>query len=144
MVKYSIDHGQAIGQWFSHALGLCKSTHPLNGLSKLETRHSGPSLGLIHLEFNWSNIENAIDVLRVQLDLNTSNDGNNRATKSICSPRIKCMHHSRENQNARTRVGKIDSEIVTTSSQPIRLKRPSNQKCCSWDKLIFLSETTFL
>ena len=71
MVKDSTDHGQAMCRWFAHPLGACKSTHPLNGLSRLETRHSGPSLGLIHPESNWSNFENTVDALQVQLDLNT-------------------------------------------------------------------------
>ena len=84
MVKDSADHGQTMCRWFAYLLGVCKSTLPLNSLSRLETRHSGLSLGLIHLESNWSNVENAVDALRVQLDLNTSNGGNNRSTKSIC------------------------------------------------------------
>ena len=76
MVYYSVDHDQAMYQWFTHALGVCKSTHHLNGLIRLETRHSGPSLGLICPESNWSNVENAADVLQVQLDLNISNGQN--------------------------------------------------------------------
>ena len=46
MMKYSTDHGRAIGRWFAHPLGVCKSAHPLNGLSRLETWHSEPNLGL--------------------------------------------------------------------------------------------------
>ena len=76
MVKYLVDHGQAMYQWFAYDLGVCKSTHPLNGLFRLETRHNGPSLGLICPDSNWSNVENAADVLQVQLDLNISNGRN--------------------------------------------------------------------
>ena len=43
---------QAVCRWFAHPLGICKSTQPLNSLSRLESRHSGPRLGLIHLESN--------------------------------------------------------------------------------------------
>ena len=56
VVKYLTNNGQAMGQWFAHDLGVCKSTYSLNGLFRLKTRHSGLSLGLIHLESNWSNI----------------------------------------------------------------------------------------
>ena len=98
MVKDSTDHGQAMCRWFAHPLGVFKSTHPLNSLFRLETWHSGPNLGLIHPESNWNNVENAVDALQVQLDLNTSNGGNNRSTKSICHSRIESMHRSRENQ----------------------------------------------
>ena len=97
MVKDSADHGQAMCRWFAHPLGVCKSTHLLNNLFRLETRHSGPSLGLIHPESNWNNVENAADAFQVQLDLNTSNGGNDRSTKSICHSRIESMHRSREN-----------------------------------------------
>ena len=65
VVKYSVDHGQAMSQWFTHPMGIFKFAHPLNGLSRLETRHNGPSLGLIHPKSNWSNIKNATDALRV-------------------------------------------------------------------------------
>ena len=98
MLKDSADHGQAMCRWFAYPLGVYKAAHPLNGLSRLKTRHNGPSLGLIHSESNWSNVEKAADTLRVQLDLNTSNGGNDRTTESICSPQIKCTHQSRENR----------------------------------------------
>ena len=79
-------------QWFAHPLGVYKSIYPLNGLFRLETRHNRPSLGLIHPESNMSKVKNAADTLRVQLDLNTSNSGNNWAIESICSPQIECTH----------------------------------------------------
>ena len=97
MVKDSTTHSQAMCRWFAHPLGICKAAHPLNSLSRLKTRHSRPSLGLIYLESNWSDVENTVDALQVQLDLNTSNSGNDRSTKSICHSRIESSHQSREN-----------------------------------------------
>ena len=98
MVKDSTDHDQAMCRWFAHALVVCKSTHPLNDLSRVETWHSGPNLGLIHPKSNWSNVKNSADALWVRIYLNTSNGGNNRAIESICSLRIECTHQSRENR----------------------------------------------
>ena len=72
--------------------------NPLNDLSRLESWHSRPNLGLVHPESNQSNIKNAVGALRVQTDFDSSNGGNNRATNAISSPRIKCSHQSRENQ----------------------------------------------
>ena len=72
--------------------------NPLNDLSRLESWHSGPSLGLVHPESNQSNIKNAAGALRVQTDFDSSNGGNNRATNAISSPRIKCSHQSQENR----------------------------------------------
>ena len=87
-----------MGRWFAHPLGVCKSVDHLNDLSRLESRHNGPNLGLINLKSNRSNIENAIDTLQVQTDLDSSNSGNNRATNAISRPRIKCLHQSQENR----------------------------------------------
>ena len=72
--------------------------NPLNNLSRLESWHSGPNLGLVHPESNQSNIKNAAGALRVQTDFDSSNGGNNRATNAISSPRIKCSHQSQENR----------------------------------------------
>ena len=63
MVKDLATHDQAMCRWFAHPLGIYKVAHPLNSLSRLETRHNGPRLGLIYLESNWSNVENAVDAL---------------------------------------------------------------------------------
>ena len=52
VMKDSADHGQTMCRWFAHPLGIYKAMHPLNSLSRLKTRHSGPSLGLIHPESN--------------------------------------------------------------------------------------------
>ena len=86
-----------MSRWFAHPLGIYKSANPLNNLSRLESQHSGPNLGLVHLESNRSNIKNAADALRVQMDLDSSNNGNNLATNAISSPQIKCSHQSQEN-----------------------------------------------
>ena len=75
MVKDSATHDQAMCRWFAHPLGIYKAVRPLNNLSRLKTRHSELSLGLIYPESNWSNVKNAVDAFRVQLDLNTSNGG---------------------------------------------------------------------
>ena len=86
-----------MGRGFAHPLGVCKSANPLNNLSRFESRHSGPNLGLVHPESNRSNIKNAADALWVQTDLDSSNRGNNRATNATSCPRIKCSHQSQEN-----------------------------------------------
>ena len=96
MVKDSATHGQAMCRWFAHPLGIYKAAHPLNSLFRLETRHSGPSFELIYLESNWSNVENVVDALQVQLDL--INSGNDRSTKSICHSRVESSHQIRENR----------------------------------------------
>ena len=83
MMKDSVDHDQAICRWFSHSLGVCKAAHPLNKLSRLELQHSGPSLRLIHSESNQRNVKSMTNALQVQLDLSTSNGGNDRSSKSI-------------------------------------------------------------
>ena len=98
MMKDLAGHGQAVCWWFAHFLGVCKSAQPLNSLSKLKTRHSGPNLGLIHLESNWRDVENAANALQAQSDLNTSNSGHDRSSKSIGHPWIKCTHQSREDR----------------------------------------------
>ena len=96
-MKDSTDHGQTMCRWFAHPLGVCKAAHPLNSLSRLETRHCGPSLGLIHHESNRRNVENTASALRVLLDLNTSNGGNDRSSKSISHSWIECTHQGQEN-----------------------------------------------
>ena len=96
-MKDSADHGQTMCWRFGHPLGVYKTTHLLNSLSRLETRHSGPNLGFIHPESNWRDVENAANALRAQLNLNTSNGGSDRSTKSICHSWIQCTHQSREN-----------------------------------------------
>ena len=83
MMKDSAGHCQAVYRWFAHPLGVCKSAQPLNSLFKLETRHSGPNLGLIHPESNLRDVENAANALRAQSDLNTSNSGHDWSSKSI-------------------------------------------------------------
>ena len=65
MVQHSTDYGQAVSLGFAHPLGIWKATNPLNGLSKLKSWYNGPNLGLVHSESNRSNIENAVDALRV-------------------------------------------------------------------------------
>ena len=97
-MKDSADHGQAMYRWFAHPLGVCKAAHPLNSLSRLETRHNKPHLGLIHPESNWRDIKNTANALQAQLDLNTSNSGNDQSSKSIGHPWIECTHQSWENQ----------------------------------------------
>ena len=97
-MKDSTDHNQAMCRWFAHPLSVYKAAHPLNSLSGTETRHSGPSLELIHPESNLRDVENAANALRARPDLNTSNGGNDRSTRSICHLRIKCTHQSRENK----------------------------------------------
>ena len=72
--------------------------NPLNDLSRLESWHSGPSLGLVHPESNQSNIKNAAGALRVQTDFDSSNGGNNRATNAISSPRIERSHQWSKNR----------------------------------------------
>ena len=98
MVKNSATHSQAMCRWLAHPLGIYKAAHPPNSLSRLETWHNGPSLGLIYPEFNWSNVGNTIDDFQVQLDLNTINGGNDWSTKSIYHSRIESSHQSRENR----------------------------------------------
>ena len=109
-------------RWFAHSLGICKASHPLNNLSRPESQHSRPSLGLIHPESNWKDVKNTANALWAQYNLNTSNSGSDWST----------------------RVGKIGSKIVTTGSHPIRPKSLSNLKYWSWEKLILLPRTTFL
>ena len=52
MVKDSASHYQAVSRWFAHPLRIGKSAQPLNSLSRLKSRHSGPRLGLINTESN--------------------------------------------------------------------------------------------
>ena len=85
-------------RWFAHPLGIYKAAHPLNSLFRLETQHSGPSFELIYLESNCSNVENVVDALQVQLDLNSSNSGNDRSTKSICHSWVESSHQIQENR----------------------------------------------
>ena len=96
MMKDSAGHGQAVCRWFAHLLGIYKSAQPLNSLSRLESRHSGPRLGLIHLESNWRNVENAADTLRAQSDLNFSHCGQDWFSKPIGHLGIKSPHQSQD------------------------------------------------
>ena len=98
MMKDLTRHDQVVCRWFAHPLGICKSAQPLNNLSRLESRHSGPRLDLIHLEANWRNVENAADTLQAQFDLNYSNREHDRSSKPIGHQQIKCPHHSREDR----------------------------------------------
>ena len=107
-----------MGRGFAHPLGIYKFAKPLNGLFRLESRHSEPNLELVHSESNRSNIENTIDALQVQIDLDSFDNRNDRATHAISCPQIKCSH----------KVKKIGSETVTIGSQPILVKMPSNPK----------------
>ncbi|WKA06730.1 hypothetical protein VitviT2T_024618 [Vitis vinifera] len=52
VVKDSAGHGQAVCRWFAHPLSIGKFAQPLNSLSRRESWHSGPRLGLIHSESN--------------------------------------------------------------------------------------------
>ena len=74
-MKDTTNHGQAMCRWFAHPLGSYKATYSLNSLSRLETWHRGPNLGLIHPESNWNNVQNAINALRNQSDLNPFDGG---------------------------------------------------------------------
>ena len=142
VVQYSVDHGQVVSQWFAHPLGTCKSTNPLNDLSRLESWHSGPNLGLVHPKSNWSNIENAVDAFQVQIILDLSNGGNNWTTNAISSPRIKCSHQSKENrlqnhhhgQPTHPREKSLKSEMLELGEIDIF---PRN--CLSLRKLLFVS-----
>nr|CAN80404.1 hypothetical protein VITISV_006868 [Vitis vinifera] len=51
-LKDSAGHGQAVCRWFAHPLDICEFVQPLNNLSRLESWHSGPRLGLIHSKSN--------------------------------------------------------------------------------------------
>ena len=75
VVKDSIGHGQVVSRWFAHSLGIDEFAQPLNNLSRLESRHSGPRLGLINTESNRRDVENAEDTLGTQFDLNSSHSG---------------------------------------------------------------------
>ena len=75
MLKDSASHCQAVSRWFAHPLRIGKSAQPLNSLSRLKSRHSGPHLGLINTESNRRDVENATDALRTQTDLNASHSG---------------------------------------------------------------------
>ena len=75
MVKDSASHCQAVSRWFAHPLRIGKSAQPLNSLSRLKSRHSGPRLGLINTESNRRDVENAADALGTQTDLNASHKG---------------------------------------------------------------------
>ena len=75
MVNDSASHCQAVSRWFAHPLGIGKSAQPLNSLSRLKSRHSGPRLGLINTESNRRDVENAADALGTQMDLNASHSG---------------------------------------------------------------------
>ena len=97
-MKDSADHDQAMCRWIAHPLGVYKAAHSLNSLFRLKTWHSGPNLGLIHPESNWNDVENMANALRAQPDLNFSNGGNDRSTKSIGYSWIECMHQSWENR----------------------------------------------
>ena len=75
MVKDSTSHCQDVSRWFPHPLGIGKSAQPLNSLSRLKSRHSGPRLGLINMESNRRDVENAADALGTQTNLNVSHSG---------------------------------------------------------------------
>ena len=75
MVKDSASHCQAVSRWFAHPLRIGKSAQPLNNLSRLKSRHSGPRLGLINTESNRRDVKNAADALGTQMDLNASHSG---------------------------------------------------------------------
>ena len=75
MVKDSTSHCQAVSRWFAHPLRIGKSAQPLNSLSRLKSRHSGPRLGLINIESNRRDVKNAADALGTQTDLNASHSG---------------------------------------------------------------------
>ena len=75
VMKDSNGHDQAVWRWFSHPLGICESSQPLNNLSKLESWYSGPRLGLINMESNRRNVENATYALGTQTDPNASHSG---------------------------------------------------------------------
>ena len=72
VVKDSASHCQAMSRWFAHPLRIGKSAQPLNNLSRLKSRHSGPRLGLIYSESNRRDVENTEDTLGTQSDLNSS------------------------------------------------------------------------
>ena len=75
MVKDSASHCQAVSQWFAHPLRIGKFVQPLNNLSRLKSRLSGPRLGLINTESNRRDVENVTDALETQTDLNASHSG---------------------------------------------------------------------
>ena len=108
-------------RWFAHPLGICESTQPLNSLFRLESRYSGPHLGLIHPKANWRNVENVIDTLWAQFDVNSSNRRHNRSSKPIGHSWIKSPHQSREDR-LRNRHNWQPSHPIKESLKPEVLK----------------------
>nr|CAN83180.1 hypothetical protein VITISV_013309 [Vitis vinifera] len=89
VVKDSAGHGQAVSRWFAHPLGIGESAQPLNNLSRIESRHNGPRLGLIHSESNRRDVENAADTLGTQFDLNSPSQWTIRVLQAHRSPKNK-------------------------------------------------------
>ena len=98
MVKDSVGHGQVVCRWFAHPLSIGKSVQSLNSLSRLESQHSGPRLGLIHSESNRKDVENAADTLKTQSDLNSPHSGQYGSSEPVGHPGIKSPHQSREDR----------------------------------------------
>ena len=98
VVKDLAGHGQVVSRWFAHPSGIGESAQPLNNLSRLKSRHSGPRFGLIHSESNRRDVENVVDTLGTQSDLNSPHNGQYWSSKTISRPWIKSPHQSREDR----------------------------------------------